>query len=88
MVDSPSRAWIKTISLDEAPSDLKAQYKRVLDPQTNRLDAIMEVHSLHPAGLDAHFSLYSAVMKGTEALSAADREMVALIVSQLNECHY
>ncbi|MEE9393822.1 MAG: peroxidase [Planctomycetota bacterium] len=88
MNSQPTRAWIKTISFEDASDGLKTQYRRVLDPQSGRLDAIMEVHSLHPAGLKAHFGLYAAVMRGNVALSAADREMIALVVSKLNDCHY
>jgi AhpD family alkylhydroperoxidase len=32
--------------------------------------------------------LYRAVMKGTPGLSAAEREMIALVVSRANDCHY
>jgi AhpD family alkylhydroperoxidase len=28
------------------------------------------------------------VMRGTKTLSKADREMIALVVSLLNNCHY
>ncbi len=48
----------------------------------------MQVHSLHPAGLRAHFELYRAVMRGTPTLPAVDRELIALVVSQRNGCHY
>jgi alkylhydroperoxidase family enzyme len=48
----------------------------------------MSVHSLHPAGLRAHFQLYRTVMRGTRGLPAVDREMVALVVSRLNQCLY
>lgn len=48
----------------------------------------MRIHSLHPAGLEAHFALYRAVMLGTPSLRKVDREMIALVVSATNGCHY
>ena len=48
----------------------------------------MAIHGLHPAGLRAHFELYRAVMAGTRGLRKVDREMIALVVSQANACHY
>ena len=55
---------------------------------TGALDEIMRVHSLHPAGLDAHLRLYGAVMRGTPSLRKVERELLALVVSGLNGCHY
>ncbi len=49
---------------------------------------LLRAHSLHPAGLAAHWALYRAVMRGTKSLPKADREMIALVVSARNGCHY
>ena len=81
-------AWIDTVPSDEADPELSDLYDRVRDPASGQLDHIMQVHSLHPAGLSAHFDLYAAVMRGTPGLRRVDREMIALVVSGLNECHY
>lgn len=79
---------IETIEPDDADERLRALYARVADPATGRLDSILQVHGLHPDGLEAHFDLYSAVMRGTPTLPKVDREMVALVVSATNECRY
>ena len=81
-------AWIRTIPEDDAEESLKDLYERVRDPISGELDHILQVHSLHPAGLQAHYDLYSAVMRGTATLRGAEREMIAVVVSQLNACHY
>ena len=81
-------SWIRMIPEDEANEELAALYARVLDPRTGQLDHIMQVHSLHPKGLAAHQELYSAVMSGTKSLRKVERELIALVVSQENECHY
>ena len=80
--------WIETIPEAEADAELAELYETVRDPVADKLDHIMMVHSLHPAGMRAHFDMYSAVMRGTPGLRGAEREMIALVVSQLNACHY
>ncbi len=81
-------AWIDTVPRDEATGELAELYEAVLDPTTGQLDHILQVHSLHPAGLRAHFELYRAVMRSSRGLRKLDREMIALVVSRQNECHY
>lgn len=83
-----ARAWIETVAEDRADGELRELYERVVDPVTGEVDNIMAVHSLHPTGLRAHFELYAAVMRGTPGLRKVDREMIALVVSQANGCHY
>ena len=88
MNDKKQIAWIKSVDLEDAEGHLARLYAKVVDPQSGELDAIMQVHSLHPAGLEAHFGLYRAVMRETSGLTSCDREMIALVVSVINECHY
>lgn len=52
------------------------------------MDHILQVHALHPRGLAAHHELYRAVMRGTATLRRAEREMIAVVVSAANACHY
>ncbi len=81
-------AWIETIDEDQASGDLAQLYSSLVDPEFGRADHILKIHSLHPAGLRAHFDLYRAVMRGTASLPKLDRELIALVVSRLNDCHY
>jgi alkylhydroperoxidase family enzyme len=81
-------AWIDTVADADADGELKELYELVRDPGSGVLDHIMMVHSQHPAGLRAHFDMYVAVMRGTPTLRGAEREMIALVVSQQNDCHY
>lgn len=79
--------WIKTISPPEASGDLLEQYHRMHDPSGNVAN-ILQVHSLNPAALRAHFDLYRTLMFARSELSRAQREMVAVVVSKTNGCHY
>jgi alkylhydroperoxidase family enzyme len=81
-------SWIETIAPDAAGDELATLYAKMVDPDTGELDNVLRVHSLHPAGLAAHWELYRAVMRPSRTLRKAEREMIALVVSRINECHY
>ncbi|MEE8585350.1 MAG: carboxymuconolactone decarboxylase family protein [Acidobacteriota bacterium] len=54
-----------------------------LDP-----DNILRIHGVNPGVLRGHLSLYRAIMHAESPLSRAQREMLAVVVSALNGCHY
>jgi len=81
-------SWIRMIDEDDADERLAALYAAAADPESGRVDHVLKVHSLHPDGLAAHLALYRASMKSTPGLRKVDREMVAVVVSRTNGCHY
>lgn len=81
-------AWIETIREDEWEGELRELYAGVVDRAHDRVDNIMQIHSLNPSGLAAHNALYLSAMRGTATLRKVDRELIAYVVSALNDCHY
>ena len=81
-------AWIETIREDEWSGELTALYDRVADKDAGRVDNIMQIHSLNPRALAAHDVLYRSAMAGTATLRKVERELIAITVSMLNNCHY
>jgi len=81
-------AWIRTIREDEWIDELADLITEVSDPTHERVDNIMQIHSLNPRGLAAHNALYRSAMAGTASLRKVERELIALVVSKLNECQY
>ncbi len=80
-------AYIKTISQDNAAGELAELYERCGNPD-GTVDNVMKVHSLNPATLHTHFEMYKQALHEPSPLSRAEREMVAVVVSRLNGCHY
>ena len=78
-------AWIDSVPIGGWDDDLR---DAVADPGNGRIDHIMSVHSLNPRAMAAHQSLYESAMAGTSSFRKVDRELVAFVVSQLNDCHY
>jgi len=81
-------AWIRTVPEAAAGEELARLYDEARDPRTGQVDHILQIHSLNPAGLAAHIRLYGAVLRGSRSLPKVERELIALVVSRLNDCHY
>jgi len=81
-------AWIRTVPDDEWTGDLAPLYEQIVDRAHGRVDNILAVHSLNPSAVAAHNALYTSAMSGTKTLRKVERELIALIVSLENECHY
>lgn len=80
-------AWIKIIQEHEASGKLKEAYDKLIEPWGG-VDNILKIHSLNLRSLWAHVELYKTVMYGRSGLSRAQREMIAVVVSAANRCHY
>ncbi|HSR67999.1 MAG TPA: hypothetical protein VLU25_08660 [Acidobacteriota bacterium] len=54
-----------------------------LDP-----DNILRIHGVNPKVLRSHYRLYKSIMHEDSPLSRLQREMMAVVVSAANDCHY
>ncbi len=80
-------AWIRIIPEEEADGELKRLYGQVTEPWGG-VDNILKIHSLNPPSLSAHFEFYRTLMRGSSGLTRIQREMIAVVVSVANRCHY
>ena len=69
--------------IDYVPAADLPENERVPDP-----DNIIQIHSVHPRTMRHHYELYIELMRRRGALSRIQREMIAVVVSAANECHY
>jgi alkylhydroperoxidase family enzyme len=85
-------AFIRVIPELQADGELLRLYDELYAPfpgePRGQLDNILQIHSLDPKSLAAHLALYRSAMEGTPGLPKVDREMIALVVSGINGCHY
>lgn len=81
------KAWIKVVDEGEAEGELEKIYEEVRRSR-GRVSNVMKVHSLDPEAMKLHLQLYLHLMYGKSSLTRAEREMIAVLVSQLNGCHY
>lgn len=80
-------AWIKTIGERQADGLLGKVYEAAVK-RAGRVFNILGVQSLNPEVLRASMGLYFEMMHKASPLSRAQREMIAVVVSRVNECHY
>jgi alkylhydroperoxidase family enzyme len=80
-------AWIKMIPEEVAEKELKDWYDKLRVP-SGGVDNILRIHSINTSTLKGHYELYSSAMKGSKDLSRKRREMIAVVVSTVNQCHY
>jgi uncharacterized peroxidase-related enzyme len=80
-------AHLRLIEEDEASGELKEQYDAAVK-RAGKVFNIVKAMSLNPKVLAASMDLYRAVMFGPSELSRAERELLAVVVSCANDCHY
>ena len=80
-------AWIRMIDESEAEGRLAELYGRLAEPPGG-VDNILKIHSLNPPSLAGHFEFYRTLMRGRSPLTRIQREMIAVVVSAANQCHY
>jgi len=51
-------------------------------------DNIIQVHGVHSRTMRQHFELYRELMYSRGPLTRLQREMIAVVVSAANDCHY
>jgi uncharacterized peroxidase-related enzyme len=80
-------AWIKIIDEAEATGQLAGIYEAARK-RAGRVYNILKIQSQNAAALQGMLDLYIATMRGESPLSRAQREMLAVVVSRANHCHY
>ncbi len=80
-------ANIKIVHEGEAEGLLRRIYDAAVK-RAGRVFQILKVQSLNPPVLQSSMGLYRDTMFGESPLSRAQRELLAVVVSVMNECHY
>jgi hypothetical protein len=92
-------AWIRTTPLEgevdavlKAMTDQRKLYPREYEQPVQELDqgvpGIVASHSLLPQALYHAFGTFGALMQPELPLERRQHEMIALMVSHTNRCHY
>ena len=79
--------WILTYSIAEAIGRLRKSYDTAI-ARAGRVYGIVRAMSLSADILDSSIGLYRTVMFAREGLTRRQRELLATVVSRINDCHY
>lgn len=80
-------AHIKIIEHTEATGRLKEIYDDLIQKR-GQLAEVHKIQSLRPESIVKHIDLYMEIMFSKSELSRAEREMMAVVTSVSNNCHY
>ncbi len=79
--------WIKQIDEENAEGLLKDIYGELTQTR-GKVSNIMKIHSIDPKTMKNHMDLYLSIMFNNKTLNREERELIAVVVSALNNCSY
>jgi alkylhydroperoxidase family enzyme len=80
-------AHVRLIEVDEATGLLAEEYDAAIG-RAGKVFNIVKAMSLRPGVLKRSMELYKEIMFGVSGLSRQERELLAVVVSRQNDCHY
>lgn len=80
-------SWIEIVRPANAAGKLRELYDAAIK-RAGRVYQILQVQSANPRVLDGSLELYKQLMHGSSPLSRRQREMLAVVTSRANDCHY
>jgi uncharacterized peroxidase-related enzyme len=80
-------AYLRLVDEDEATGLLEAEYEAGV-ARAGKVFNIVKSMSLRPRVLQRSMQLYREIMFCESGLSRLERELVAVVVSRANDCHY
>jgi alkylhydroperoxidase family enzyme len=80
-------AHLRLIDVEAATGRLKEEYDAAVG-RAGKVFNIVKAMSLRPGVLHCSMELYKGIMFGPSGLSRQERELLAVVVSRQNDCHY
>ena len=81
-------AHLRLVEVVEAEGELKQEYDAAASRSGGKVFNIVKAMSLRPRVLHASMALYREIMFGESPLTRVERELLAVVVSAANSCHY
>jgi uncharacterized peroxidase-related enzyme len=85
--DHETGSWFPVPDESALPSDLRGLFAKARQ-RLGFVPNVFRVYAFRPERLSAWFTHYRQLHEPSEHLSAADREMIAVVVSAANDCLY
>jgi uncharacterized peroxidase-related enzyme len=80
-------SWLHTPPDDDVADEVKELWETPLE-RLGFVPNVMRTFSLRPELLLRWWSYYDELLRGESGLTKAEREMIAVVVSTANRCHY
>jgi uncharacterized peroxidase-related enzyme len=80
-------AWLRVPPEGDAPPGVQALFDKA-NERLGFVPNVLRIYALRPRHLELWNAFYDDLMRGESALTKAQREMIAVVVSTANRCHY
>lgn len=80
-------AHVHVLTYDETTGVARREYDKALQ-RAGRIWNIVSIQSQLPEVMRDSMRLYHSTMYGESPLSRSQRELLAAVTSQINDCHY
>ena len=80
-------AWLRVPREDEAPPGVVELFDKASE-RLGFIPNVLRVYALRPRHLELWNAFYDDLMRGESGLTKPQREMIAVVVSTVNRCHY
>jgi len=85
--DAETGSWFPVPADEDLPEGLRGLFAKARE-RLGFVPNVFRVYAFRPERLSAWFAHYRQLHEPTDGLSAADREMIAVVVSSANGCLY
>ncbi len=86
-VKSERIGWLRVPAEDEVPAEVAALWEQPRE-RLGFVPNVMRLFALRPDHLLRWWGYYDELMRGESELTKPQREMIAVVVSATNRCHY
>src|SRR5947207_15435826 len=80
-------SWLEVPAEDAVPDEVRELWQKPLE-KLGFVPNVMRVFALRPTHMLRWWAHYDELMRGESGLSKVQREMIAVVVSATNRCHY
>ena len=80
-------SWLRVPPEEDAPAGVQALFDKA-NEKLGFVPNVLRVYALRPRHLELWNAFYDELMRGESALTKVQREMIAVVVSTVNRCHY
>jgi uncharacterized peroxidase-related enzyme len=86
-IETERIAWLRVPPDEEIPDEVKELWQLPLE-RLGFVPNVLRIFALRPEHLLRWWSYYDELLRGESGLTKAEREMIAVVVSTANRCHY
>ena len=80
-------SWLRVPAEEDAPAEVQGLFDKA-NEKLGFVPNVLRVYALRPRHLELWNTFYDELMRGESGLTREQREMIAVVVSTVNRCHY